>query len=441
MNKKFLVCAIVFASLSLASCKKHNGGNDTTTPVEPIKTAKGTVNGPAASKQIGSSGGELVSADGYVKIIVPAGAVSGNTAFTIQPITNTASENDPAHKAYRLLPEGHNFAKPVKVIFEYTANDLNGTSEDLLTALYQSDDGSWLRVPASLNKNANTIEISTMHFSDWQVRGAIEIWGKDALAPGESSMMHLFGMYDNDDVTGVLTPLTSSGWDGQILSTDGWRIVSGPGSLSAVANDPGPVFYQKKYTAPASVTTAQKAEIAVTVSGNIIIPDSSAPNGKRAFQQITLLKEILIYPASFMAGTFGSKDLTFSNVVYTSGQGFAISARNGQEEISISIDANPGKGSFPSGDFIVSDGNSKTSYSFPDVTTGVSVYFSEYVVCSPVQEVRYHGVVRIDEFGAIGQPIKGSFEGTLYRLVPGPGSCPQYDAVPLSIRFGCIRTM
>lgn len=442
MIKKIFASTAVLACLLLAACKKPgNDSNPSNNAPEPVVTPKGVANGAASSKQIGAGGGELVSADGNVKIVVPAGAVAANTEFTVQPITNTLIENNPARKAYRLLPEGNNFAKPVKVVFKYAPANFNGGNEDLLTAVYQSANGSWKQAAASLNKTAKTVEISTMHFSDWQVLAALELEGPDGLGPGAVGYLHIYGMYNFDDpVDGALSPLTNDGWRGNI-NISNWRKVKGPGTLSSLPNDPGPISYQKNFTAPASVATAETAEVAVTVRGNITIPDSSAPNNKRVFQEVTLLKEILIYPNAFMTGTFGGRTINFTSVLYTSGQGFEISGRNGQEEIVIMIDAAPGKGSFPSGDFIAADGNSKTSFSFPDPNSGSTVFFTEYIVCNPVGQVRYHGVVQIEEFGNLGQPIRGSFEGNLYRATAGTGSCPQYDIVPLRIRFGCIRTM
>ncbi len=430
----------VFAT---ASCKKDDSESPKGPGPEPVKTEKGVAIGAPVTKVIGSGGGELSSADGQVKITVPSGAVAVPTEFTIQPITNTLHKNEAGRNAYRLLPEGNNFAKPVKVSFSYTAGNWNGSSEDLLTVQFQQSDGSWTRVPASLNKATKTLEVATTHFSDWLVGSAFEIMGESIVTAGQSSTLHVFGVYDNDDLNAV-APLLDKGWDGKVTSVGNWRLLSGPGSLSAVANDPGPVYYQRKYTAPMAITTVQKAEVAVTVRGMISIPDSSAPGGKRIFREVTLIKELTIVPANYITGTFGSTQINHTDVLYTTGQGFEISSQNGVESIAFKINAPPGTGAFPSGDFITADGKSKTTLTMPGGLFGVMFYASEYVSCDdPANPIKYAGVIRINEFGPIGQPIRGTFEGTLYRLTQsGSGSaCPQYENFPVSLQFGTIRTM
>src|SRR5262245_28927723 len=95
-------------------CSKHSG--EAPPPPSPIHTPKGTTLGSPVSATIGSGGGGLISADGRISLIVPAGAVTSNTTFSIQPIRNTLDTNSAA-PAYRLLPEGQTFAQPVRVSF------------------------------------------------------------------------------------------------------------------------------------------------------------------------------------------------------------------------------------------------------------------------------------------------------------------------------------
>jgi hypothetical protein len=78
---------------------------------------KGTPAGIATTKVIGAAGGTITSADGGITFTIPAGAVSANTPFPIQPITSSMPTN--LELNYRLLPEGTHFAQPVTITFHY----------------------------------------------------------------------------------------------------------------------------------------------------------------------------------------------------------------------------------------------------------------------------------------------------------------------------------
>jgi hypothetical protein len=131
--------------------------------------------GTFVSKAIGPAGGELVSADGKLKIKVPSGAVNADVQFGIQPVTNTLFEGNTTRMTYRLLPEGTPFSKPVSLTFTYTDDDLQRTSEDVMAVAWQQPDGAWKIVPARLNKTNKTVTAETTHFSDWTTTGGFEL--------------------------------------------------------------------------------------------------------------------------------------------------------------------------------------------------------------------------------------------------------------------------
>ena len=62
-------------------------------------------------------GGTLVSRDGTVELIIPAGALSKKTNMSIQPITNLMPNGNGL--AYSLEPSGIQFQKPVQLVFHY----------------------------------------------------------------------------------------------------------------------------------------------------------------------------------------------------------------------------------------------------------------------------------------------------------------------------------
>lgn len=109
MKQQFSIYLLVFLCF-LSSCKK----NDTARPYEndtpePITTQRGIPVGTAVTRNIGPAGGTLSSTDGKLTVRVPAGAVTNNTSFSIQPISNTLYSDVDDRLAYRLLPEGVNF--------------------------------------------------------------------------------------------------------------------------------------------------------------------------------------------------------------------------------------------------------------------------------------------------------------------------------------------
>ncbi|HMR83531.1 MAG TPA: hypothetical protein PKE30_10380 [Niabella sp.] len=92
------------------SCNKDNG--DVIPGVSTGKAAPvGSVTGTKVEKEMGASGGQITSDDGKMTIIVPAGALSSSTQFSVQRISNTNPGS--VEEAYRLLPHGENFQKPL----------------------------------------------------------------------------------------------------------------------------------------------------------------------------------------------------------------------------------------------------------------------------------------------------------------------------------------
>ncbi|HWH62341.1 MAG TPA: hypothetical protein VNS50_03675, partial [Ginsengibacter sp.] len=79
----FLVIEIMVTT----GCKK--GDTNLPPPQHGVIRAKGNPAGLPVSKDIGIAGGELISPDGRIGVLVPAGAVTVTTNFIIQPVINT----------------------------------------------------------------------------------------------------------------------------------------------------------------------------------------------------------------------------------------------------------------------------------------------------------------------------------------------------------------
>lgn len=132
----------------------------------PAVTDVGAPSGSITEATIGAAGGTLRSSNGRLLLTVPPGALAADTRISIRPITNHAHGGK--GRAYRLLPDGQRFQKPVKLTFSYTGKDLNGTTAAALGGAFQTHDGYWQWVDKPVvNTAAKTVTIPTTHFTDF----------------------------------------------------------------------------------------------------------------------------------------------------------------------------------------------------------------------------------------------------------------------------------
>ncbi|GAB4012718.1 hypothetical protein GCM10028808_29660 [Spirosoma migulaei] len=208
MNVRYYLVFSWSLLATLLACK-HDQEQIIPGPEEPVKQnfirPKGTPNGQLVQKTIGPEGGTLVSADHRLIMTIPAGAVKQVTNFSIQPITNTLS--DSASSAYRLLPEGTTFEKPVTLQMPYTQTDLLNTSAQALFLAYQGSDGVWKYLPSTELDEANkTLKVQTHHFSDWGVFAEFYLSSNTGyLKAGESADVHLL-TFDFGNITSLDNP-------------------------------------------------------------------------------------------------------------------------------------------------------------------------------------------------------------------------------------------
>lgn len=130
----------------------------------PDSTAIGAPDGILVNKQIGLSGGTIISEDRKVELIFPEGALTENKIISIQPTINLAPNG--AGKAYQFEPSGLQFKKPVKIIFHYTEEEAKECPADLMVLALQDHSGKWsffeYDVIDTLNK---TLAGELLHFS------------------------------------------------------------------------------------------------------------------------------------------------------------------------------------------------------------------------------------------------------------------------------------
>jgi len=158
------IIAFIFLFVTVTASAQNIPSNDTT--ARPAITAIGKPDGEKTEMKIGKEGGGITSSDGKVSLIFPEGALSKKTTISIQPTTNLAPNGN--GKAYRMEPSGINFQQPVQIIFNYTENETEGNSPELLGIAMQGEKGQW----SSLNKAvadtvAKTLTADIRHFSSY----------------------------------------------------------------------------------------------------------------------------------------------------------------------------------------------------------------------------------------------------------------------------------
>ena len=215
----FLTVSICTMFLVLAGCQ-DNGPGDIPSG-DPVITEIGTPVGESRSATIDQNGGALVSADAKISLDIPAGALSGATEITIQPVTGEAPLG--LGQGYRLLPHGLTFAKPVRLKFWYDSQLLNNTPEDFLWIVTQAADGSWkalLKSAPDADSQSVTGDIS--HFSDWALARFVDLTitpVSPTVKKGESVKLELTGFLrdqpSDDEELVPLAPITS---DGDVLT-------------------------------------------------------------------------------------------------------------------------------------------------------------------------------------------------------------------------------
>jgi hypothetical protein len=254
------------------------------TPI-PAVTDVGTPSGAAATATIGAAGGVLVSQDGNATLTLPPNAVSGPVAFTIQPISNEAPGG--AGGAYRLGPEGQEFAAPAQLSLRYDG-DLSGTLADSAGVAYQDAQHVWRVLKASsLNRTAKTVTVSTSHLSDWSFVQEFALEPSNAQVHVGNSLgltLASCSWIDEDELTRLVGGCAPATGD---VTASAWAVdgVAGgnatTGTVAASGDDGG------TFTAPAQKPTPNVVAVSATlgqgssqgrVVSNLTIVDDSLPD-------------------------------------------------------------------------------------------------------------------------------------------------------------------
>ncbi|MCK7557096.1 hypothetical protein MKQ70_19640 [Chitinophaga sedimenti] len=246
---KSLSVVLLTALLAVSACNKNdNDDNPLPTPGTGEVTAVGVPDGDYQSgATIGAAGGTIVSPDDELTVTIPAGALTSNQEIRITRITNTNPMG--IKNGYRITPHNLQFAKPVTITFNYTDEDIAGSIPEALGIAYQDAAGVWQSMPdVTLNKTAQTVSVTSTHFSDWSFFESFEIQASSRfIGPGESAQLEVISHAN------VVGPLTGEQPIGKRQSMTaqfikGWSL-SGAGTLT-------PNGAKASYKAPGKVPAA-----------------------------------------------------------------------------------------------------------------------------------------------------------------------------------------
>ena len=305
--RKNIFISILAGIILLTGCKKIGSIYEPQPEPDgpPLVTPIGIPVGSPVSKTIGSAGGSLFSPDGKMELNFPSGALIGNTAITIQPVTNFCPGG--IDLAYHLMPDNIKFSKPVTLTYHYTDDDVDGSHPYFLYIAYQDSSQGWKADFQNRNVDtiAKTVSLGISHFSLWSVGDNLHIH----MDPDEeelyetdtreiSAMIYsISAVAGSDPSNGIMLPQST------LLSR---RIVKNwalngetPGKSPAIGiiSDTLTLDGTGKYTAPVTI----KAKRTVRISVEINYPIVFFNNGKvvAKYAKFILFKNITLLPSEF----------------------------------------------------------------------------------------------------------------------------------------------
>ncbi|WP_144051854.1 hypothetical protein [Fibrisoma limi] len=245
-----------------------NGCKPDQTEVDPSKpnteqpnptgevTEVGQPDGVVISKTIGPEGGTLSTADGRIRLTLPAGAIDKATTISIQPITNHTPNG--VGQSYRFMPDGLQFKKPATLTFHHTESDVEDSAPSALGVAYQRTNKIWYAVPGKqVDTQKREVSVAMPHFSDWSLFEQFHLTGSGSfLDLGESMTLEVV----------EIAPLTGNGEEPLISKTTGgqandglkWALI-GEGTLK-------PDKHAATYTAPRTLPKQNPVTISVEMT-------------------------------------------------------------------------------------------------------------------------------------------------------------------------------
>lgn len=275
----------------------------------PATTAVADPTGAPVHATFGAQGGTLRSADGRLEVVVPAGAVTTDTAFTVTPLGDVAPG---AVGSWRLGPEGTTFTEPVTLRFHPTEADLAGSVVDALELATQDQERHWQSLGATVEGDG--IRATTTHFSDFSALVGFQLRpGSATVKPGESLGLEVryCQVFDDGELVGLVAECQE---DGLMPLVTNWSVngtAGGNAEVGTVSATGTGALYKAPNEAPSDNPVAVSVQFA-------------PPKGKKP--RTTLVSNVTVSGASPYAGnvTFkivhpgattieGSAELQFRN--------------------------------------------------------------------------------------------------------------------------------
>ncbi|THF68184.1 hypothetical protein E7T06_17780 [Deinococcus sp. Arct2-2] len=272
MRTPVLIAATLL--LGLTAC---GGGTPSSSPNPAPPTAAetprafpvGIPTGTPTQATIGAAGGTLGTSGGAVRIDIPAGALAGDQTVGIQPITRTVPGG--TGQAYRLTSEGLTFAKPVRLTFAYTDQDVIGSAPLALSIGFQHQNGVWqyYHTPTR-DPTAQTVSVETTHFSDWSLLEGVQLRPdlSEVEIREQLSLQVVSCLWPEDGGPDKVTYGYECGPSAVAFTARDWAangVMGGNASVGTVG-DTGTSSGAAVYTAPAKKPSQNPVAVSVNVS-------------------------------------------------------------------------------------------------------------------------------------------------------------------------------
>ncbi len=210
----------------------------------------GNTGGVVDSFQVGLNADTLVTSDGNITLILPAGSLSSPQTITIMAINEPQSFVDST--CYQFGPDSFNFIYDIKLIIHYDESKLPPGSSEAGLGICRIVGSEWEVMSATLDPYANTLEATLSSFSSYGARvmatGQVYQGGKNLYSQadvnafgaqyvGTSSYLKISGMYEQ---FWDLTPLSNITWVGGDLSIgllDSLTSLNGLQGITVVGHD------------------------------------------------------------------------------------------------------------------------------------------------------------------------------------------------------------
>ena len=427
MNKCFNLLQLVLIIFCQA-CFEDLGSFIPVHPSPPptgIPTNVGEPVGEPVTQEVGPEGGTISWADGKFRLVFPQGALRNSTTITVQPISHTLDLA--LGTAFDFGPNGLNFQKPVEFYYQYTDEDLLGTSPEFVHIAFQDEKNIWQSMrKVEVNRANKTLKANLTHFSKWSFFASAMIRpGQKTLNVKQSVELEIVGyeyelsLKTDPKYWGLLSPLVPPSPIQNRLVKE-WLI---DGKNSGVQPDKGVIgsinndLTKAQYTAPPSVPFNEN----VTISAELNL-------GKGKF---LLLSTITIQSNNnYSVGPY-----SFSNVEVIIGRAADILTINMMKPNAAGYESSLA--------FLIPNFTGVGNYPFSlDLTGSIEIIGEDRSFSSIAYDANlnpfFNGKIQITESSnQAGGNIAGTMSGTLYEAVEKDGKT-SYTPYPFQASFSSV---